>query len=159
MTDRARGGPAPMPLVLGNLLLLALFPLAWSAPLVRTGFLPFLEGDAVSVFSGIAALWGSDPWLAGLIALLGVAMPLAKTLALAATHMGRLGVEAMPALELLGKLSMTDVFLLAVMIVVAKGVGVGRVTSDWGLYLFAACVLASMMITHFTKQMIRRSCA
>lgn len=154
-----RPGDAPLPLLLGNLALLALFPLAWTAPLVRTGFLPFVDGDAVSVFSGIASLWSSDPWLAGLIALFGVAMPLAKTLALAATHMGRLGPRAMPALELLGKLSMTDVFLLAVVIVVAKGVGIGRVTSDWGLYLFTACVLASMLVAHVTRTSIRRSCA
>jgi uncharacterized paraquat-inducible protein A len=153
----ARAGDAPLPLLMGNLALLALFPLAWSAPLVRTGFVPFIEGNAVSVFSGIASLWASDPWLAGLVALFGVAMPLVKTLALAATHMGRLGPRAIPALELLGKLSMTDVFLLAVIIVVAKGVGIGRVTSDWGLYLFTACVLASMLITHFTKRSIRRS--
>jgi len=152
-----RPGDAPLPLLLGNLALLALFPLAWTAPLVRTGFLPFLEGEAISVFSGISALWSSDPWLAGLIALFGVAMPLAKTLALVAAHLGRLDARAMPALELLGKLSMTDVFLLAVVIVVAKGVGVGRVTSDWGLYLFTTCVLASILISHFTHKSIRRS--
>jgi hypothetical protein len=49
------------------------------------------------------------------------------------------------------------VFLLAVVIVVAKGVGIGRVTSDWGLYLFTACVFASMLIAHFTHKSIRRS--
>jgi paraquat-inducible protein A len=148
---------APVSLVLGNLALLAAFPIAWSAPLVRTGFLPFLDGTAVSVFSGIASLWSSDPALAALVAMFGVAMPMIKTLALAAAHMGHLGPGAIPALDILGKLSMTDVFLLAVIIVVAKGVGVGRVESAWGLYLFTACVLTSMLLSYLTQRSIRRS--
>lgn len=156
MTTRPAAS-ASLPLVFGNLALLAAFPIAWSAPLVRTGFLPFLEGAAISVFSGILSLWSSDPALAALVALFGVAMPLIKTLALAAVHMGHLGPGAIPALEILGKLSMTDVFLLAVIIVVAKGVGVGRVESAWGLYLFTACVLASMLLSHLTQRSIRRS--
>ena len=47
-------------------------------------------------------------------------------------------------LALLGKLSMTELFLLAVVIVGLKGVGVGRVETAWGLYLFGGVVLASL---------------
>jgi len=47
---------------------------------------------------------------------------------------------------------MADVFLIAVYIVVAKGVGVGRIETAWGLYLFTFCVAASMLITHQTKK-------
>jgi paraquat-inducible protein A len=147
----------PPVLLLGNIALLALYPTAWAAPLVHAGFLPFLSGRDVSIFSGILSLWDSDRVLAALIALLGVAMPLVKTLALSAVHLGWIGPSALPTLEVLGKLSMADVFLLAVTIVVAKGVGIGRVEPAWGLHLFAFSVLASMAISHFTKRSLRNS--
>lgn len=41
---------------------------------------------------------------------------------------------------------MADIFLIAIYITVAKGIGVGRVEVAWGLYLFTACVLASLML-------------
>ncbi|MEO0680914.1 MAG: paraquat-inducible protein A [Pseudomonadota bacterium] len=138
-----------------NLALLILFPVAWAAPLARTGFLPWFEGDAVSVLSGVAALWEADRVLAFLVALFGIALPYAKTLALAAVHAGGLGPRALPALELLGKLSMADVFLIALAIVIAKGVGVGRVEPAWGLHLFAACVLGSLAASIVTARALR----
>ena len=42
---------------------------------------------------------------------------------------------------------MADVFLIALYIVVVKGMGVGRVETAWGLYLFTACILASVAIS------------
>jgi len=60
--------------------------------------------------------------------------------------------KALPFLDILGKLAMADVFLIAVYIVVAKGVGVGRIETAWGLYLFTICVAASMIITYQTKK-------
>jgi hypothetical protein len=41
---------------------------------------------------------------------------------------------------------MADIFLIALYIVIAKGVGVGRLETGWGLYLFTACVLLSLWI-------------
>ena len=52
----------------------------------------------------------------------------------------------MPALSYLGKLAMADVFLIALYIVLVKGVGLGRVETAWGLYLFTACVLAQIAV-------------
>ncbi len=42
---------------------------------------------------------------------------------------------------------MADVFLIAIYITVAKGIGVGRLEVAWGLYLFTACVLASLALS------------
>ena len=70
-------------------------------------------------------------------------------------HFGRLSTQTLPTLEILGKLAMADVFLIAIYVVGAKGVGIGRVETAWGLYLFTACVLASMFITHLTKRQLR----
>jgi paraquat-inducible protein A len=47
---------------------------------------------------------------------------------------------------------MADVFLIALYVVVAKGIGIGRVEVAWGLYLFTACILASLAISFFTKR-------
>ena len=45
---------------------------------------------------------------------------------------------------------MADVFLIAIYIVVVKGVGLAHVETAWGLYLFTGCVLASIGISHLT---------
>jgi len=56
---------------------------------------------------------------------------------------------------LAGKLAMADVFLIALYIVLAKGVGVGTVETGWGLYLFTFCVLLSLLITEITKRQLK----
>ncbi len=55
--------------------------------------------------------------------------------------------QVAPITTILGKLAMADIFLIAIYIVVAKGVGVGRLETAWGLYLFTFCVLLSYAIT------------
>lgn len=147
--------PVPRALAFVNLALLIAFPVAWTAPLVRTGLFPWFEGDPVSVLSGVAALWEADAILAALVALFGMALPMVKTAALAAVHLGRLGPRALPALELLGKLAMADVFLIALAIVIAKGVGVGRVQPAWGVHLFAGCVLVSLAVSLVTRRRLK----
>jgi len=50
----------------------------------------------------------------------------------------------------IGKLSMADVFLIALYIVIVKGVGIGHVTPAWGLWLFTACVFTSIWVAWAT---------
>lgn len=136
-----------------NLALLALLPLAWTAPLARAGLLPWFGTEDISIFSAVAGLWADEPALSALVALLAVGAPLAKVGALAvAFRRGLRSPRAMAALDWLGKLAMTDVFLVAVAIVVAKGVGVGRVETAWGLWLYAALVLAHMALVQAAKR-------
>ena len=45
---------------------------------------------------------------------------------------------------------MADVFLIAIYITLAKGMGVGRLEVGWGLYLFTFCVLLSLALSIFT---------
>ena len=134
-----------------NLALLVLFPLSWFAPLMRAGLLPLFGLSEISVISGLQALWQSDVLLALLVTAFALFAPLLKTLGLALLHAGLLSARALPALAWLGKLAMADVFLIALYIVVAKGVGVGRVETAWGLYLFTACILASLVLSGLTK--------
>ncbi|MGF1445117.1 MAG: paraquat-inducible protein A [Pikeienuella sp.] len=127
-----------------SLALLGLWPVAWTAPLASAGLLPFFGGQELSVLGAIARLWAADLALAMLVALLGVVIPYAKTLASLAAQAGRLPAWAGPLLPWLAKLSMADVFLIALYVVVAKGVGIGYVTPAWGLWLFTFCVLVSI---------------
>lgn len=144
-------------LVIGaNLALLVAFPVAWAAPLMRAGFLPLFGMSEISVLSGLGALWETDRALALLVAVLALAAPYAKTLALAAMHFGLVGMRALPAVALAGRLAMADVFLLALYIVVARGTGVGRIETAWGLYLFTGCVLASLAIAQATARLASR---
>ncbi|KAB7615290.1 paraquat-inducible membrane protein A [Amylibacter sp. SFDW26] len=134
-----------------NLALLILFPIAWFAPLMRAGLLPFFSLDEISIITGIADLWGKDVFLALIITFFALIAPMAKVIGTALIQFNLLSEKVKPALAILGKLAMADIFLIAIYIVVAKGVGVGRLETAWGLYLFTFCVLLSYAITLMSK--------
>lgn len=135
-----------------NLALLVLFPVAWFAPLMRAGMLPLFGMSEISVISGLQSLWESDVVLALLVTFFALFAPLMKTLGLALVHFGLMRRRVLPVLQVLGKLAMADVFLIALYITLSKGIGVGRIETAWGLYLFTACILASILIGHLTEQ-------
>ena len=138
-----------------NMLLLILYPAAWLAPLATAGILPWFSGNEITIYRGVSDLWAIDPALSLLVAFLAVVVPYAKTLALSAIHFGKLGANALPLIEVIGKLSMADVFLIALYIVVVKGVGIGHVQPAWGLWLFTGCVLGSIAISWFTAKQLK----
>lgn len=127
-----------------NLCLLVLFPVAWFAPLMRAALLPVFGMDEISVISGLQSLWQSDAVLALVVTFLAVFAPIAKVIGLALVDFGLLLPRALPALHVLGKLAMADVFLLAFYIVLVKGTGYVTIETAWGLYLFTGCILASL---------------
>lgn len=138
---------------IANLALLVLFPLAWFAPLMRAGLLPLFGLNEISVISGLQSLWGSDVFLALMVTAFALFAPYLKTIGLALVHFELLSPKLLGALAWLGKLAMADVFLIALYIVVAKGVGVGKVETAWGLYLFTFCILASIIISGLTSRL------
>jgi len=137
---------------IANLSLLILFPIAWFAPLMRAGLLPIFGLSEISVISGMQALWDSDVALALLVTAFALFAPYLKTIGLALVHFNLLKDKTLPALSWIGKLAMADVFLIALYIVVIKGVGFGRVETGWGLYMFTACILASIAISALTPK-------
>lgn len=137
---------------IANLALLILFPIAWFAPLMRAGLLPIFGLKEISVISGMQALWKSDVALALLVTAFALFAPYLKTIGLALLHFNLLKDQTLPALSWIGKLAMADVFLIALYIVVFKGVGIGKVETGWGLYMFTACILASIIISALTPQ-------
>lgn len=121
------------------------------APLLRAGLLPIFRLDEISVLSGIEALWETDPFLAVLVALLALVAPYLKTLGLAAVQLGLAPARLLGAITWMGRLAMADIFLIALYIVVARGVGVGRLETAWGLYLFTFAILASLVLSYAEK--------
>lgn len=135
-----------------NLSLIILYPIAWAAPLLRAGLLPLFGLTEISVLSGLQSLWASDIFLALVVTLFALVAPMLKTVGIALVQFDLLGPRAMPALAIIGKLAMADIFLIAVYVTIAKGIGIGRVEVAWGLYLFTACILASLWISWKTQQ-------
>ncbi|WP_136441363.1 paraquat-inducible protein A [Pacificoceanicola onchidii] len=129
-----------------NLALLILYPIAWVAPLLRAGLLPLFSLSEISVLSGLQSLWESDIFLALVVTVFALFAPMLKTLGLALIQFHLLDRRALWAVNLLGKFAMADIFLIAVYITLAKGMGVGRVETAWGLYLFTGCILASVLL-------------
>ena len=137
---------------LANLALLILFPLSWFAPLMRAGILPIFGLSEISVASGLLSLYESDLLLATIVLLFAFVAPMAKTTGLALIHFNVTSTAPLNALQWLGNLAVADVFLVALYIVIAKGVGLATVETAWGLYLFTFCILASLLISHLTLQ-------
>jgi uncharacterized paraquat-inducible protein A len=123
---------------------------------MKAGLLPLFKLSEISVISGLQSLWSTDVILALIVTLFALVAPYLKTLALALVQFGLLQPVALPALNILGKFAMADIFLIALYITLAKGIGVGRLETAWGLYLFTACILASLIIGLLTKQSLQK---
>jgi paraquat-inducible protein A len=141
-----------LPLKLANLSLLILFPIAWFAPLLRAGLMPLFGLDEISVLTGLQSLWGSDIPLALVVTALALFAPYLKTIGLALVHFRLASPRILVALNILGKLAMADIFLIALYIVIVKGVGYATIEVAWGMYLFTACILASIAISYLTEK-------
>lgn len=135
-----------------NLALLLLFPVAWFAPLMRAGLLPLFGLSEISVVSGLQSLWQTDVFLALIVTVFALFAPYLKTIGLALVQYRLASPRILPALHVLGKLAMADVFLIALYIVIVKGVGMARIETAWGLYLFSFCILASLAISIMTAR-------
>ena len=135
-----------MTLRLLTLSLLILYPVAWFAPLMRAGLLPIFGLSEISVITGLQSLWGSDAVLALLVTFFAIFAPYLKTIGLALVQWNLLDARLLPVLHVLGKLAMADVFLIALYITLAKGIGLATIETAWGLYLFTGCILASLVL-------------
>jgi uncharacterized paraquat-inducible protein A len=67
-----------------------------------------------------------------------------------------LDAKVQPVLQVLGKLAMADVFLIALYITLAKGIGYATIETAWGLYLFTGCILASIALSLWTARQLRQ---
>ncbi len=148
-----------------NLSLVIAFPIAWFAPLLRTKLFPewqmpfWLGGstlfapDTLTVVSGLQKLWQTDIFLAIAVTFFALVAPMLKCLGMSLIHLNLLSYSTQPMIGLLGKLAMADIFILALYIVIAKGIGIGTIEVAWGLYLFTASVIVSLFVSfvEYTK--------
>jgi len=135
---------ATWPLRIATLALLILFPVAWLAPLARARVLPLFSGSEITILGGVIELSKSDVFLCAIVAIFAILIP----------HDNRRAAKIVAAL---GKLSMTDVFLIAVYVVAVKGVGIGQIDIQWGLYLFTVLVLVSIAVSWATLRTLSGS--
>ncbi|MBO9442996.1 paraquat-inducible protein A [Phaeobacter italicus] len=139
-----------------TLSLLILYPIAWFAPLLRAGLLPIFGLSEISVITGLQSLWGSDVILALTVTVFAIFAPYLKTIGLALVQWDLLDAKVQPVLQVLGKLAMADVFLIALYITLAKGIGYATIETAWGLYLFTGCILASIALSLWTARQLRQ---
>jgi len=146
----------PTVLKIANLSLLILFPIAWFAPLMNSGLLPFLSLTENSIMSALQGIWEHDIYLALLMTFFAIFAPYIKVIGVALIQFDLLSPKLLPPLSFIGKLAMADVFLIAIYIVLYTGISVagvsGRVETAWGLYLFTGCVIASYTISFLSRK-------
>lgn len=140
-----------------TLSLLVLYPVAWFAPLMRAGLLPIFGLSEISVITGLQSLWGSDVFLALTVTCFAIFAPYLKTIGLALVQWGLLDARTQPVLHTLGKFAMADIFLIALYITVAKGIGYATIEVAWGLYMFTACIVASLILSQLTERSMRHA--
>jgi len=115
-----------------------------------------------SVFTGIVNLAQEGDWLlAFIIFFFSIVFPVAKLTALWVIWAIRLEEKSRASLlhwlALLGKWSMLDVFVVAIMVVAAKLRTLTTVQPQIGVYVFGASIIVSMITTQYIEQLARRS--
>jgi len=131
---------------------LFLFGLFLPIMTVRKGFLMFHSTQIYSIVATVEALWvNRDVALMGIVVGFSILFPLWKYWVCLRFLFGRLRPEAagrlLHAIRLLGKWSMLDVFVIAMLIVIIKVNGLVEVRSSIGLYYFGGSVITSMLLT------------
>lgn len=144
-----------------TLALLVLFPLSWFAPLLRAGFMrplnvpwtdwTFFDLETITVIGGLQALWASAPGLALVVTAAAIFAPMLKLLGLALVQFGLMVPRMAPVMGWIGRFAMADIFLLALYVLLFKGMGMGEIAVDWGLYLFTSCVVLSVVVGALTE--------
>lgn len=135
-----------------NLSLLIRYPTAWFAPLMHAGQLPLFVLKEISVMSGLKSLWKADVFLTLIETVFALFAPYAKTIGMALPHWKLLSQKLLPAFHILGKLAMADIFSIALYITLSKKIVIGRIKTAWRLYLFTACIIASLLVSLSSKQ-------
>ncbi len=136
--------------------------------LLAAYFLPTLKltkiiffTDTYSIWAGIAELWKSQHYLlAALVFAFSMLFPVAKLVGLAwvwyvpMTPVRR--EHAADWIGQLGKWSMVDVFVVAILIVLIKAQDLADAEAGIGIYLFAAAVILSMIASVSVERLARR---
>ena len=151
-----------VPMALGVSTLLLIMGLSLPLMDAQTGILWARWKSSYSVWAGVVALWQSNELLLALVLFFfSIVFPLAKLAMLTTIWYVRLAEEQRSGLlgwlEALGKWSMLDVFVVAILIVLVKLGPLANVQPRSGVYVFTAAILASMLTTKYVDSLARRS--
>jgi paraquat-inducible protein A len=130
-----------------------------SLPVMRTKKLIFWD-DSYSILEGVRALIDEKHFgLAAILFLFSIVFPITKLAALAALWFVPVHEERRRALlkwtAMLGKWSMLDVFVVAIIVVISQLGGVIEASARIGVYVFAAAIAGSIV----TSMLIERLAA
>ena len=153
-----------MPIVLMLLLSLALFLAGLFRPFTQVTKLWFFDND-VSVYQALITLFKErEIFLFGILVLFTVIFPFVKITAL-------LVLWLKPGIELrqmalvhrfvahMGKWSMLDVFVVAILVVLIRAGGLAAIKAQDGLLLFCASVVLTQIASEWTGRIAKRTFA
>jgi len=141
--------------LIGPLLAVTLvaLPITWHLPLFRTELLVFLENE-VTLLGAATTLAETDLFLCAIVVLFGMVIPFVKLTALLYSWFAMPQRKAQLWIDFISKLSkfsMLDVMLIAIVIVGLKGVGMGKVKVEYGLYAYAIVVLIVLLLSSWMQ--------
>ena len=147
-----------------NLLLLLAFGtliIGITAPLLTLIKFSFLE-NTVSLLSTVQQLYAEKEWfLFIVIALFSLCVPIIKITSLllilnVSYPLGSFLDKSLQVIETVGKWSMLDVFVVALLLVSVKLGALAKVEVHYGLYTFAASVLLTMGLSFWIHKLSKQ---
>ncbi|MDX1563998.1 MAG: paraquat-inducible protein A [Phycisphaeraceae bacterium] len=150
-------GRLHLPVLTGcNIVLLII---ALNLPFMTVDKLVFFEED-YSLLRSIRSMWDSKHYvLAVIIFTFSIVFPFAKLGALLLIWFKSITPEnrqkSLSWLGILGKWSMLDVFVIAILIVLTQSKGFVEATAEIGVYVFAAAILMSLVLSLWIEHVAR----
>ncbi len=148
----------------GAILAAILLVTGWVLPIMTVERLLFLSNE-ISILQGVAELWSEDEiFLAVVIGTFSVVLPAVK-LALAlylwfhAEAGSRRSRRTLTVLEMAGRWSMLDVFVVALLVVAIRTSLINDVTVHPGVYVFTAAIVLSLVVVQRMAVLARRAVA
>lgn len=132
-----------------------------TAPLLTLQKLYFIE-NTISLISTIQALYNDQEWLLfTVIAVFSLCVPIIKIVSLLLItnveyQPGSFLDKSLSLIETLGKWSMLDVFVVALLLVSVKLGALAKVEVHYGLYVFAFSVILTMGLSFWIYHLAHR---
>lgn len=138
----------------------ALLLVGLSLPLMKVEKMVFWRNE-YSVVKGVNSLWEQGQYaLAVILFFFSIVFPVVKLSALGVIWNMRLPETKRQTLlrwlGALGKWSMLDVFVVAILIVLVKLGPMAKVEAQAGLYVFCAAIVASMLTSMYVESLAKR---
>jgi paraquat-inducible protein A len=146
----------------GAILAAILLVAGWMLPIMTVERLLFLSRE-ISILQGVAELWsGDEAFLAIVIGAFSILLPAIKlALALYLWFHAEAGSQqlrrALGLLELAGRWSMLDVFVVALLVVAIRTSLIDDVTVHPGVYVFTAAIVLALVVVQRMAVLARRA--